>query len=835
MNMQQLRPWFYAGVAVALVFGLALSQVDSQNMYQTLQDQLAKSGVKLQAKSISLSPMYMGAIRLDGVIIQSDTFDAEVQRFFIDLDLAALLTGKAIAQALYLQDADINITQESQGDWLNLLKDDAFKLKRIDISQSEIHFEHQHLTLEKVDLDIRDIGKNKNPRLELRAHIGDGRIDAHGYLHIKRGEITKGFGRVKLFDIPLNNWNQGTNIQTLSGSITSHLNQDESWQSFGHLSLQTDTAKPIEVRAKIIGDNTSFLSIDEMVFNHQKIGAVQVTGQCKTENTCDFVMDSKKMAVTPLLNILNIQGSTNANLEHTHITTSYSDGQWFTSADTSWDSFDYTLKQNNDKEKTIVMPASRLKLSNFIWRNSAAWQINQLSLFSNVDTNATADIELIQATYDTGALDIPINLNQTSYWLPFSQWLLADKLAPKGQGTMKGYINLTFAHDVLTQAYIQLDATDAEWRSGEINKPEHTPLMLRGRLSWAEDKLPEYAEIGFKLDESTFHLRHEKTRWFFSDMDIDFDALAEAGVRLPQPWQTWHGYIRGETTLHIPEKSIIIEQADVDLIQFGQAKHFVDGQIQTDGKTWNVQNLNWTQGKNSAYVFGGANNRFDIEAESLDAQALVLLQSLPFQTHGTIHSQALRLPFGTLKQVSADYQSHAQALVLHKFKSKFYEGTLTAEEINLSPANNAVAMRGTIQVGGIHLNNWLWLHKQFATHLEATIYATLNLDAVFDHEQHLQSWKGDGEVSVYNGVWLLNNKNVKADKVNLKLRKRKEFNATYSIKDGRNHGKGTFRIDENQDVSGELHWLGETYSFSKSWPKFRYQHASEQPTPAQKQ
>ncbi len=832
MQKQQLRTWLYAGVAVALVFGLALSQVDSQNMYQTLQDRLAKSGVKIQAESISLSPMYMGAIRLDGVIIQSDTFDAEVQRFFIDLDLAALLTGKAIAQALYLQDADINITQESQDDWLSLLKNDAFKLKRIDISQSEIHFEQQHLTLEKVDLDIRDIGKNKNPRLELRAHVGDGRIDAHGYLHIKRGEITKGFGRVKLFDIPFNNWNQGTNIQTLSGSITSHLNQDESWQSFGHLSLQTDTAKPIEVRAKIIGDNTTFLSIDEMVFNHQKIGAVQVTGQCETVQNCNFIMDSKKIAATPLLNILNIQGTTNANLENTHITTSYSDGQWFTSADTSWQSFDYTLKQNNDKEKTIVMPTSRLKLSNFIWHNAASWQINQLSLFSSVDENTTADsadIELIQATYDAGVLDIPINLNQTSYWLPFSQWLLADKLAPEGQGTMKGYINLTFAHDVLTQADIQLDATDVELRSGEVYKPNHIPLTLHGRLSWAEDKLPDYAEIGFKLDESTFHLRHEKTRWFFSDMDIDFDALAEVGIRLPQPWQTWHGYIRGETTLHIPEKNIIIEQADVDLIQFGKDHHIVDGQIQTDGKIWHVQNLHWMQDKNEAEFFGGANNHFDIQAESLDAQALILLQSLPFQPLGNIKTKALRLPFGTLSQVEADYQVTDSSLDLSTFKSKFYEGTLKSEKVRVFPKDKQVTMKGTIQVGGIRLNNWLWLHKQLDAHLEASVYATLNLEVDFDINQHLTAWKGDGEVSIYNGLWLLNGSNIKADKLIANIRKRKEFNASFTVKNERTKGKGKFRIDEDKNVSGQLLWLGTTYNFNKTWPHFKYQESQVTP------
>ncbi|MDQ7004414.1 MAG: hypothetical protein Q9N67_05690, partial [Ghiorsea sp.] len=55
----------------------------------------------------------------------------------------------------------------------------------------EIHFDQHHLTLEDVALDIRNIGKNKNPRIELQAHIGSGRIDAHGYLNLKQGRFIK--------------------------------------------------------------------------------------------------------------------------------------------------------------------------------------------------------------------------------------------------------------------------------------------------------------------------------------------------------------------------------------------------------------------------------------------------------------------------------------------------------------------------------------------------------------------------------------------------------------------------------------------------------------------
>jgi hypothetical protein len=313
-------------------------------------------------------------------------------------------------------------------------------------------------------------------------------------------------------------------------------------------------------------------------------------------------------------------------------------------------------------------------------------------------------------------------------------------------------------------------------------------------------------------------------------MEINFDQLKEVGIVLPKQLLPWHGYIRGSTTLSVPDKDIIISQADIDLIQFGKGKHVVVGQIQTDGKQWQVQNLRWSQGKNLAEFFSRKNNQFDIVAESLDGQALLLLNALPFQTHGKLQSKALRLPFGTLSHVLSSYKTGETELQLIDFTGNFYEGSLAANKVVVQTIDDALNMRGTIQVGGIHLNNWLWLHKQFGTHLEATIYATLNLEGNFGDKQSLINWKGDGDVTVYNGKWLFHDKNISADKVSLNLRRRKEFNTDFSIKDGKKRGKGTLRIDEKGQVSGSLHWLDKTYQFSKSWPNFKFEEVAAEST-----
>ncbi|MDQ7002333.1 MAG: hypothetical protein Q9N02_06555, partial [Ghiorsea sp.] len=238
MNMKgSSRRWIFASVMAAFVVTLIISNIDETKLYHALKTQLAQTGITLDTKGLSLSAMYMGSIYLNDVDIQTQAFTLHAEEIAIDLNLAALLTGKILPQALYIRFADINILQTEKEAWLNFVESGRFKLKRIDITQSEIHFQQQHITLEQANLDIRDIGRNKNPKAELRAHIGDGRIDAHGYLHLKHGKITRGFSRIKLVTIPLSFIAHHTTLETLTGSITAHMYQDKPWQAFGHLSL----------------------------------------------------------------------------------------------------------------------------------------------------------------------------------------------------------------------------------------------------------------------------------------------------------------------------------------------------------------------------------------------------------------------------------------------------------------------------------------------------------------------------------------------------------------------------------------------------------------------
>ena len=64
------RRWIFASVVAALILGLTFTNIDETKIYNALKSQLAQTGVIFNAKSLILSPMYMGSINLNDVIFK---------------------------------------------------------------------------------------------------------------------------------------------------------------------------------------------------------------------------------------------------------------------------------------------------------------------------------------------------------------------------------------------------------------------------------------------------------------------------------------------------------------------------------------------------------------------------------------------------------------------------------------------------------------------------------------------------------------------------------------------------------------------------------------------
>jgi len=826
------RRWIFASVVAALILGLTFTNIDENKIYNALKNQLAQTGVLFNAKSLTLSPMYMGSINLNDVNIQTHAFTLHAEQISIDLNLAALLTGKALPQALYIRFADINILNTEKSTWLNLMKSESFKLKRIDISQSEIHFEQQHLTLEQTNLDIRDIGKNKNPRAELRAHIGDGRIDAHGYLHLKHGKITRGFSRIKLVAIPLSFIQHETTLETLTGSITAHMYQDKPWQTFGHLALQKDKRNYLELRGKLKENETKLFVIDDMVLQVKDAGSIQISGACDSFDTCHIKSQSSSLKLEPIVKLLKNKTyarliQTN-NLKNINLESDWQAGSFTSQGHFFWKKLHYNLNTPLPEQKDVHLGAGSITFKGLHFSAEQYWSLESASLIAANDKHANINITSVE--FQPKHWKIPLHFQNSDLWLPIAQVILdgqqdnpsKDTGNIAGAGNLDGHITLQHQQQQGYQVSFDLDASQSAITWQGYTKPQNIPLTLQGQLSWQNNWFhADNIQTSIHLADAYANIDYNPSMLTLEQVSIDLDQLKTQGILLPEPIHAWQGSVMGDIRLKPKEKVLLYSK--IKLQHLGTKNQTFTGEVNFKENKWKIPQLFWQFGKNTVQFTSNRYGQVNANANYLDSDALETILHTPFAASGKLTVKNFALPFGTLKDVSTAYNLNNQNLTLKKFKGIFYEGTLRSKNVELSIQNQQLHITTNMQAGGVRLNSWLWLHKQFDTHLEGRIYATLNLDSYFDKSGELSHWQGDGDIMVYNAKWLLNNKRIQADKLALSIRKRENMTAIFDIAAHKKKGKGNLHIDADANITGLLHWQGDTFILSKTWPHLYYE------------
>lgn len=827
------RRWLAACLTLVLLILLLLSQWDNQRLFNTLHTTLAEQNIQFDAQEMTLSWMYFGSIRLDHVHAQNSDFAIDAQRMFIDLDLAALLIGKAKPKALYMQRADIRVYNTPDTNLLSWSATKQFGLQRIDISRSSLSLTQDDIQLKQMNLDIRDLGINKNPRMELRAHIGSGRIDAHGYLQLKHGEVMRGFGRLRLYDIPLQTLVEQTTLQTLNGSLTAHLNMDQTWQTFGHLALQKNQTSEVEFRGKLTGDAEHFFHIDNAILDIKNAGSIQFFGGCEMQDKCEVQTTIKRFDIAPVLALLKQQRAASSLVKSVltdiNLTTKQQGDALSTSGSWAWPALALNWKNAyNNKNHAINLPEGRVDFSGLTLNFERDWTLEHASVSGS---NHSIAFSLDHAIAHNNTSVLPVRFYDTNLWLPlahFISFLQSDSPELSGNGTIYGEAKLTLHNQHIQAIQADLTATQAklQWRSSI--KPMDIVMQIRGQASWPKlepeqipDAMPTQASFFVAVDkaQASFDYNQQKNI-SIEQLSVDFNQLKERGIKLPLGTADWHGYAKGKASFNAQDFSP--REVDLDVINFGVGSHRLSGKISKDNQRWRTDHLFWEFEKNKTFVTSQANGAVNIDADTLTGEGLVYIQQLPFPLHGKLFSKSMILPFGTLKDVSTQYESKPQHTSFKNFKSTFYEGSLRAKNLELTQQANSINLQGAMQVGGIRLNNWTWLHKQFQTHLEGSVYATLNLNTNYDALTQLTGWRGDGDVMIYNGKWLLNGINAQADKVSISLRKRNRFTSTFRIKHGQKKGSGHLVVDAQQNASGDFAWLGETYTISKTWPLIHY-------------
>jgi hypothetical protein len=311
-------------------------------------------------------------------------------------------------------------------------------------------------------------------------------------------------------------------------------------------------------------------------------------------------------------------------------------------------------------------------------------------------------------------------------------------------------------------------------------------------------------------------------------MAVDLNRLNRQGIELADPIRPWHGAVAGSIRIDLAQQQL--REAQLRLHKFGANKHQLTGYINHVNGQWRIPQLIWNFAQNHARFTTNPHGQVNIHAEYLDGAGISSLLQLPLTVEGHFSAQKLDMPWGMFTQASADYKLDAHQLHYTRFKSRFYQGSIQARKLDMVATDKQLHITARVQAGGISLQRWLWLHKQFDGYLEGNLYATLNLNADFTPQGKLRRWQGDGDIMVYNASWLLNQKRVQASRLALSINKREKFFATFDMFKHGQRGNGRITIDTDSTISGQFHWQAQRFQLYKNWPNLHYQQTSKNQT-----
>jgi len=375
--------------------------------------------------------------------------------------------------------------------------------------------------------------------------------------------------------------------------------------------------------------------------------------------------------------------------------------------------------------------------------------------------------------------------------------------------------SITFEKQSTQTLRFHLDAKQASLNWQQYSKPENIDLKLNGQITWQRTQ-PVVWKSNIQLGDSKAHIQYRQGNIQLQQLNIDMDALREQGVTFPV---AWHGQLRG--FIHLNDKQ---QPQKMHLVckDFGYAKQHITGEARLQKQQWLIPELVWQMDKSRLVLHSDKHGHVHIQSPYLDARALTILTQSPLHGSGHLNIDELSMPFGTLNAFNGSYRFARQTLQLPSWKAVFYKGKLHGKNLKIQVKEQQLHLQGRIQAGGIRLNRWLWLHKQFDGYLEGSAYATTHLNASFDGNNQLQQWQARGDIMVYNAGWFLGDKHIQAKKFALSLNKKIELDAKLSITSQQQQYHGKLHIDEQKHISGYIQQGEQRYILSKTWPHPSY-------------
>ncbi|MDX8402193.1 MAG: hypothetical protein R8K47_06135, partial [Mariprofundaceae bacterium] len=240
---------------------------------------------------------------------------------------------------------------------------------------------------------------------------------------------------------------------------------------------------------------------------------------------------------------------------------------------------------------------------------------------------------------------------------------------------------------------------------------------------------------------------------------LDFDALTQAGVRLPPPWDAIRGRFSGSLELQLRAHHLERIMLRADLQDFGTADWRFSGPARAESGQILAPHM-LVHGPH-----GHASLSIDLDPVAGSGRVTVLDAHLDWSSSVGIPDWLAALSLtGRIEQASVDwleqnlqlaapatYRWRHGELILPRLDLDIAGGRLAGRKIRLHPEQGYTEVSGLIRTKGLWLERITGLSDLLQARLAGRLHANVRLAVVVpDDWTH---WRGDGDLLVFDGSW----------------------------------------------------------------------------------
>lgn len=772
----RLRRGFGASAVLLALLALIWMRTDIAAMRKAAEASIASGlGATISVGSQHLSFFPTFGVHLEKVVIRHPDWQVASDEVLIHVGLLPLLFGKVELQQVEFVSPHFHLNNLASAD-AQAARLSALPFERLRIHHGALQLDDHPPLIEDFELDVRDIGRNRDVLWESQAMLDGQLLRSYGRVSMRGGSVHGGFGKLKLEQVPAMRLASllpaGIALRlkpttALSGSGTWELRPDRTWSLFGDLHLFDAGRELGQARGKLQRTGEGQFAWQDSFLHIGDRAVIAVSGSCD-HGVCDSRLKADNVPLDFLLPFWVRQVRQPEQWK----------GDLGFDARAHWQgslwqvegSARFGRSRMSFGDRVFELPAARLEFDKLSGKGRL-WALADGKLQLDRSDEALA-INVSQP--DAEALEAQVSAPQlTGVWRPMGNVLLASLgEAPllRGEGVARGSLDVRLSGRQKIGIGLQADLSGAHLAYDDwLDKPAGMTTTFSVDLESDARQLRSLALHDVRLAGSSLRLaawnRHKDGGgWQLHDVKVDLDALASAGVRLPGSFAsggTISGNAKGEmvrddgTSMLLPASF----QGVLDLHHFGIGGWRWTGRLRGDGKALQSAGLRLEGAAGYALVDMDwnfpSNVRADIRSADLDWQTLPSPPPMwgGLTIRGRIHQARLRIVRNDWQKLQGNYRWQQGKMRLMQMKGRLAGGNISVNSLSLQPESGRLGVQGDLQLQNVHLESVRGLQDFAASEVRGRLYANLKLDGALPLKG-LQGWRADGDVVIYDGYRL---------------------------------------------------------------------------------